>query len=149
MTEDLAKRWDRWYEAEPPPWDIGEPQPVLVELDERGLLSGRVVDVGCGTGEHALLAAAAGATVLGIDVSPRAIELARAKAQARGVAARFAVADALNLVAVGEMFDVAIDSGLFHAFEDHERVRYAVSLAEIMRDGGHALPHLPKPKFPL
>jgi SAM-dependent methyltransferase len=42
---------------------------------------GRVLDVGCGAGRHALYLQTRGLRVTGIDVSPRAIELA----QARGV----------------------------------------------------------------
>jgi SAM-dependent methyltransferase len=48
-----------------------------------------VVDVGCGTGNGALLAAARGARVTGIDPSPRLLEVARALAQADGLDARF------------------------------------------------------------
>ena len=43
-----------------PPWDIDRPQPAFVALAESGLVTGRVLDVGCGTGEHALMAAAMG-----------------------------------------------------------------------------------------
>jgi hypothetical protein len=39
-----------------PPWEVGHPQPALVELAEAGAFTGRVLDVGCGTGEHALRA---------------------------------------------------------------------------------------------
>jgi hypothetical protein len=43
--------WDAVYEASTPaPWDIGRPQPAFVRLADRGLLSGRVLDAGCGTG---------------------------------------------------------------------------------------------------
>ncbi|MCP5152933.1 MAG: methyltransferase [Ectothiorhodospiraceae bacterium] len=38
---------------------------------------GRVLDLGCGSGTLALLSAAAGATVTGVDVNPRAIAFAR------------------------------------------------------------------------
>jgi SAM-dependent methyltransferase len=73
--------WDAVYAADAPaPWDIGRPQPAFVRLADRGLLCGRVLDVGCGTGEHTLLAAARGADAVGIDISPRAIERARGKA---------------------------------------------------------------------
>ena len=40
-----------------PPWDIGRPQPAFLALAEAGALRGRVLDVGCGTGEHTLMAA--------------------------------------------------------------------------------------------
>src|SRR6266581_2749802 len=47
--------WDEVYAASAPPWDIGRPQPAFARLAEQGLLSGRVLDSGCGTGEQTLL----------------------------------------------------------------------------------------------
>jgi len=129
--------WDSAYEAgSRPPWDIGRPQPAFVRLADGGLLSGRVLDAGCGTGEHALLAAARGADVVGVDVSPRAIERARRKAGERGLTVRFEVADALSLGELGLTFDTVIDSGLFHVFDDADRTRYVTSLAAVLAPGG-------------
>jgi SAM-dependent methyltransferase len=79
--------WDSSYapDAEPPPWDIGRPQPAFVRLADRGLLSGRLLDAGCGTGEQTLLAAARGAEAMGVDISPRAIARARDRRLDRGL----------------------------------------------------------------
>ena len=130
--------WDAVYaqDAAPPPWDIGRPQPAFVRLADRGLLSGRLLDSGCGTGENVLLAASRGAEVTGVDISPRAIARAREKAAERGLAARFEVADALRLGQLGMTFDVLIDSGVFHVFDDADRERYVASLAAALRPGG-------------
>jgi len=129
--------WDAAYDGDAPaPWDIGRPQPALARLAESGVLRGRVLDAGCGTGEQALLAAAHGAQVAGVDISPRAIGQARAKAAGRGLPARFEVADVLNLAALGMIFDTIIDSGLFHVFDDEGRARYVASLASVLRPGG-------------
>jgi SAM-dependent methyltransferase len=129
--------WDASYAGSvPPPWDVGQPQPAFVRLAERGLLTGQVLDVGCGTGEQTLLAASSGAEALGVDVSPLAIEQARGKAAARGIKARFEVADALLLGDLGLGFDTIIDSGLFHVFDDESRARYVASLASVLRPGG-------------
>ena len=133
-----APSWDGSYTASTPAaWDIGRPQPVFVRLAEQGLLSGQMLDSGCGTGEHTLLAAEHGADALGVDVSPRAIELARAKAADRGLAVRFEVANALELAGLGLAFDTIIDSGVFHVFGDSDRSRYVASVASVLRDGGH------------
>jgi SAM-dependent methyltransferase len=130
--------WDAAYAAStPPPWDLGRPQPAFVRLAGEGLLTGQVLDVGCGTGEQTLLAASSGAEALGVDVSPLAVEQARGKAAARGVKARFEVADALSLSNLGVTFDTVIDSGLFHVFDDDDRARYVASLGSVLRSGGH------------
>ena len=128
---DDAYSWDR-----PPAWDIGRPQPVFVRLAEKGLLAGRVLDSGCGTGENTLLAAAHGADAVGVDLSGRAVERARAKAAERGVAARFQTGDVLRLGDLGLAFDTVIDSGVFHVFDDENRVRYVASLGSVLRPGG-------------
>ncbi len=158
----MTNAWDAAYTAAaPPPWDIDRPQPTIVGLAESGLLSGRVLDAGCGTGEHALLAASYGAGATGIDVSPAAIDRARAKAAERGLDVRFEVADVLDAAALdaaaldaaaldaagqdpgaagperlGQAFDVIIDCGVFHVFSDDDRPRYVASLTRALRPGG-------------
>jgi cyclopropane fatty-acyl-phospholipid synthase-like methyltransferase len=119
-----------------PPWDIGRPQPAFVRLAEAGGLSGRVLDVGCGTGEHALLAAGLGLDATGVDAAPTAIRLAEGKARERGLQARFLVWDALDLPGLGEQFDTVLDCGLFHVFDDADRARYVESLKAAVARGG-------------
>ena len=129
--------WDAAYAAKaPPPWDIGRPQPAFVRLAGKGLLAGRLLDSGCGTGEQTLLAASHGAQAVGIDLSPLAVERARGKAAERGLNVRFDVADALHVGDLGLTFDTVIDSGVFHVFDDQDRIRYVASLASVLRDGG-------------
>jgi SAM-dependent methyltransferase len=129
------ERFDAAYDGTPP-WDIGRPQPVFQSLADSGALRGRVLDAGCGTGEHTLLAAALGLDATGVDSSPKAIALAREKAAARGLTARFLVADALALDALDERFDTVLDSGLFHVFDDGDRRRYVAALGAVVTSGG-------------
>ena len=56
-----------------------------------------VVDVGCGTGNATLLAAARGARVTGIDPAPRLLEVARERAAAEGLDATFTEGDAASM----------------------------------------------------
>lgn len=127
--------WDASYTGDPAPWDIGEPQPAFAELAARGGFAGTVLDAGCGTGEHALLAAALGLPVLGVDVAETAVEIARVKARDRGLEAEFAVADAFELERLGRTFDTVLDCGLFHTFDGEERERYVASLAAVTTPG--------------
>ena len=133
--EHSVEEFDAMY-ADTPPWDIGRPQPAFVRLAEAGDLRGRTLDVGCGTGEHALMAAGLGLTATGLDAAPTAIGIARRKAEERGLEARFIVADALDLAALGEDFDTVLDCGLFHVFNDDDRARYVASLCGIVVRGG-------------
>ena len=123
------------YVAGRPPWDIGRPQSVFRELAERGGLAGRVLDIGCGTGEHALMAAAAGLEATGVDASSTAVTIATRKAGERDLSARFLTWNALELSGLGESFDTVLDCGLFHVFEDLERPRFVDSLRASTRPG--------------
>ena len=127
--------WDVAYRGAPG-WETGRPQPVVLRWAEAGALIGRLLDVGCGTGRHALLAAEQGAVVTGVDISRVAIERARLAAAGRELAVRFLVADARRLDGLGEQFDTALDSGTFHTFDDADRARYVAGLAAVVRPGG-------------
>jgi SAM-dependent methyltransferase len=87
-------------------WDLGHYEHVAVELlpvaeVAVALLNPTagefVVDVGCGTGNAALLAASRGATVLGVDPSPRLLSVARESAEGRDLDVRFASGEASAL----------------------------------------------------
>lgn len=122
--------------ASPPPWDIGRPQPVFRTLAESGAIRGRVLDSGCGTGEHALMCAALGLDATGVDLAATALRRAEDKARDRGLAVRFAQQDARQLAEFGETFDTVLDCGLFHIFDGANRATYVTSLGAALRPGG-------------
>jgi SAM-dependent methyltransferase len=128
-------RFDDAYKTRTAPWVIGEPQPAIVELERAGLIHSKVLDVGCGTGEHTILLTRLGYDVLGIDFAPHAVEQARSNAAQKGVDARFEVADAMNLGS-DPGYQTIIDSALFHIFDDADRARYVSSLhGAVLPDG--------------
>src|SRR5437764_13852242 len=117
--------WDSAYQRDAPaPWDIGRPQPAFVGIADAGLMRGALLDAGCGTGEHTLLAASLGASAYGVDLSPTAIERARAKAVERGLDVRFDSGDLLSIPLPPVAYDTVLDSGVFHSFDDEDRARY-------------------------
>jgi 2-polyprenyl-3-methyl-5-hydroxy-6-metoxy-1,4-benzoquinol methylase len=64
-----------------PPWDIGRPQPAFLALADAGAIRGRVLDVGCETGEHVLMAAGLGLDATGVDLASNALHTAKQKAR--------------------------------------------------------------------
>lgn len=119
------------------PWDIDRPQAALLAVADR--IAGSVLDVGCGTGENALFFASRGCEVTGVDFLEPPIAAAKQKAEERGVAATFLVADALRLREWTERFDNVIDSGLFHVFADDGRAQYVEVLKTVTKPGGRLL----------
>src|SRR5207249_4092810 len=69
--------------ATPPPWDLGRPQSAFLALADQGAIRGRVLDVGCGTGEHVLMCAQRGLAATGIDLATPALAAAQKKARER------------------------------------------------------------------
>ena len=130
--------WDEAYQQNSVPWDIGRPQPAILRIAEWGGFVERVLDNGCGTGEHALLAASMGLEVKGVDVAGTAIERARAKARQRGLSAEFIVGDVLALDQIDRLeppFRTVLDVGCFHTFANADRPLYASSLAAVTDTG--------------
>ena len=117
-----------------PRWEIGRPQKVFLDVADR--ITGSILDSGCGTGENALYFASRGEKVTGIDFLAEPIQRAKQKAAERGLTATFLVMDALALKELPEVFDSAIDSGLFHVFGDDDRRRYVGGLASVLKPGG-------------
>ncbi|MFI6659858.1 class I SAM-dependent methyltransferase [Streptomyces sp. NPDC050523] len=122
--------------ATPPPWDIGRPQPAFAALAASGAFWGRVLDAGCGTGEHTLLAAALGLDATGVDLAARALRTAEGKARERALPARFLNHDARELAQLSEEFDTVLDCGLFHVFGGEDRSAYVDGLRAVLRPGG-------------
>jgi SAM-dependent methyltransferase len=127
-----ASRFDQAYQTGTPPWVIGEPQPAIIAVEQAGLIHGKVIDIGCGAGEHTIFLTRLGYDVTGVDFAPHAISQARENTATRGVDAHFEVADALHLDGtVG--YDTVVDSALFHVFDDADRARYVASLHAVCR----------------
>jgi ubiquinone/menaquinone biosynthesis C-methylase UbiE len=94
----------------------------------------RWLDVACGAGNVAELAAGAGARVTGIDISPRLIDVAKGRAAAGGYDIDYRVGDAESLDVADEDFDRVTSSfGMIFA-PDHEAA--ARELARVTRPGG-------------
>jgi cyclopropane fatty-acyl-phospholipid synthase-like methyltransferase len=119
-----------------PPWSIGEPQPELAALIKQGKFHGDVLDVGCGEAAIDLYLADQGYTTVGLDLSPTAIELAKAEAAKRGLTnATFEVADISAFTGYDGRFETIVDSTLFHSIPVEAREGYQRSIVRAAAPG--------------
>ncbi len=130
--------WDEAYKGTPP-WDIGHPQPVFVDLIKSGEIKpGRALDIGCGRGDNSIMLSMSGCDVTGIDIVKGAISDAKEKAIERHVNVNFVVGNVLQMDRLfrKDEFDVVIDSGLFHTMTDEERPVFARQVHRVLKKGG-------------
>ncbi len=130
--------WNDSYASGQVPWDTGQPEPQLVEFVTSGAVTpGATLEIGAGTGTNAIWMAERGFDVLGVDLSPVAVESARAKMEGRALRCRFAVLDFLAATPAGDPFQFVFDRGCFHVFdEQEERQRFAARVAAALAPGG-------------
>lgn len=134
MTE-----WDeRWRQGDTG-WDKGRAAPPLLEFLEsagpdfvRGL---KVLVPGCGAGHDVRALAAAGAEVVGIDLSPHAIEVAESFPKQANE--KFLAADFFTWQE--QQFDMVWEHTFFCAIEPSNRSAYAKQMSELVTPGGHLL----------
>lgn len=102
---------------------------------------GRALDLGCGTGLHAVELAGRGWQVTGIDNVPAAVRAAHERAARAGVEARFLEGDVTRLrdAGVGSGFDFLLDLGCYHGLDDPEREAMARELTAVAAPGATLL----------
>jgi SAM-dependent methyltransferase len=127
-------------------WSAGEYERTAAELEPAarnvvalaGIAPGeRVLDLACGTGNAALLAAAAGARVTGLDSAERLVGAARARAAAEGADADFVVGDALALPFADATFDAVVS--VFGVIFAPDPARALAEIVRVLAPGGRAL----------
>jgi len=98
----------------------------------------KILDIGCGTGRHAIELAKRGYNVTGIDLSESMIEKAREKARASGLDVNLQVADARNL-SFEDQFNlvIMICEGAFPLMEtDEMNFEILKNAAKALNTGG-------------
>lgn len=110
------------------PWDghpLAQSLRRLVEGDA-ALTPGTALDLGCGTGDNSIYLAKHGWQVTGVDFVAKAVDKARAKAEANKVKVNFARADVTRLSSegVGANFGLIVDNGCLHGMSADDRDAY-------------------------
>jgi cyclopropane fatty-acyl-phospholipid synthase-like methyltransferase len=134
----MAFRYKVMYRLGFRPWEGIDP--AGIEQIERSLAReglgdppyGKALDIGCGTGPHAVRLARLGWQVTGIDVVPQAVRKAREGAAAEGVEARFVAGDVTRMSSlVGDGYRLLVDIGCFTGLDDGQQAAYVREAAAV------------------
>ncbi len=140
-VEDLSF-WERHYQAGSLRWDLGQAAPPFVNWlnSSEAPRPGRAVVLGCGRGYDALLFAARGFEVVGVDFAPSAIAAAQQLAQATGSSAQFLQRDIFGLAAewTGQ-FDYVVEHTCFCAIAPAKRSDYVRLVRALLRPQGELI----------
>jgi len=142
----MSSNYEEWneiyrkYPLESLGWELGRPRPILVEFVEKGLIKkGKALDICCGAGTNTVYLAKKGFEVTGIDISPKAIEIAKKKAQQTNAKINLMVQSFVNLPFGNEEFDFVFDMGCFHHVEIEDRSKFVMGVHRILKKGGNYL----------
>jgi SAM-dependent methyltransferase len=125
------------------PWDghpLAKSLQDLVEGDG-ALGPGAALDLGCGTGDSSIYLAKNGWRVTGVDFVARAVDKARAKAEANKVAVNFVRADVTRLSSggIGSTFGLIVDNGCLHGMSPEDRDAYVREVTAVAAPGARLL----------
>jgi methyl halide transferase len=138
---DAPDHWEALYQRDDTGWDLGGPAPAFFDLLDGpdAPPPGRLIAPGSGRGHDALLFAARGFDVVGVDFAPSAVAQATAAAAERGLAdrARFIERDIFALPPEYRgAFDYALEHTCLSALDPRLAPEYAALITRLLRPGG-------------
>jgi demethylmenaquinone methyltransferase/2-methoxy-6-polyprenyl-1,4-benzoquinol methylase len=137
ILESRPRRYDRGISL----ISLGQADRVKREIVEKFVMAGdRLLDVGCGTGTLALMAAGRGAEVVGIDPSAGMLAEAERKRKQSPSAGRVRFVEAgvaeMDTAFEGESFDVVTASLVLSELGDDEQAWALARAFELLEPGG-------------
>ena len=134
----IEEQYRERYKSGDTPWDAGQPDFNLIEVvTQKPILSCKVLDIGCGTGDNSIWLAQNGFKVIGTDTSDIALQKAREKASKASVECKFELVDFLKNKIEGAPFGFVFDRGCFHSFSSgKDRKRFAENVADHLNEAG-------------
>jgi len=134
-------------------WAMEDPSPYaarfLARL-KRTIPGGRLLDIGCGEGRHAIHAARLDFKVTAVDYEPSALKRAQRFAKdkkVRGII--FNLANVLRLPPQDTVFDIVLDYGCLHHQRKADWPAYKATVLRVLSPNGFFILSVFSPKFPL
>jgi len=121
-------------------WHYSNPSQELATLLAAGIIrKGSALDLGCGTGVETMFLAENGFRASGIDVSDKAIKLAKSSAKRRRLQIDFRTGTVLDLPYPDKEFVFLNDRGCLHNLDLDEWTGYASEVARVAKPSAYFL----------
>jgi cyclopropane fatty-acyl-phospholipid synthase-like methyltransferase len=131
--------WDEVYsihKLDEIPWHSSQPDRNLVKLiREKKIKKGSVLDMCSGDGTNSIYLASKGFKVVGVDISSKAVEIARERCKKRNVMCNYSVGDILRIKS-DKKFDFVFDRGCFHHISNKNKPKYARLVNRLLKKKG-------------
>jgi ubiquinone/menaquinone biosynthesis C-methylase UbiE len=141
------------YRAGQHGWAATDPSPYAVTFLKRLariVPGGRLLDIGCGEGRHAIAAAKLGLKVTAADYEPLALKRARRFARMTGIRGiAFREANVLDLPFSQARFDIVLDYGCLHHQRKSDWPAYMANILRVLKPTGFYVLSVFSPGFRL
>ncbi len=120
------------------PWNIETPPDLLKKVVDTHLdKTSKIIELGCGAGNYVIYLAGKGFDVTGVDISPKAIDIAKKSMNKKGVKCKFVVSNVLSdMTEIIDNYDFAYDWELLHHIFPEDREKYINNVYRLLKPGG-------------
>ena len=134
--------WDLDYESgDFRHWEPNPSSPELAALITAGLIvkNAKILDVGCGGGLDTIFMAQCGFSAVGVDLSRKALEIAKAREGKVHVKIDWLLGSVFDLPIESQTIDFVMDRGLFHLIKNVDRPKYSSEMFRVLKPQGCVL----------
>jgi SAM-dependent methyltransferase len=133
--------WERLYKSGKVPWEIGSPVPSLPTFLESpyAVPKGKILVLGCGTGQDCMAFAERGFHVTGIDFATTAIQTTYQQYVEAGIAGSNGFLLQRDLFDIHEYdgyFDYVFEHNCFNSIAPHRRRTYVRTVRDLLKPDG-------------
>lgn len=120
------------------PWNVETPPVIIQDLISSKILSPcKIIELGCGAGNYVRYFSKMGFNATGVDISDKAIEIARILAQKAGTKCEFIEADVLgDIKEIEDQYDFVYDWELLHHIFPEDRNKYIENVNKLLTSQG-------------
>jgi 2-polyprenyl-3-methyl-5-hydroxy-6-metoxy-1,4-benzoquinol methylase len=120
------------------PWNLETPPDLLKKIVDTHLdKTSKIIELGCGAGNYIIYLAHKGFDITGVDISSKAVEIAKNSAKENGVSCNFFVRDVLSEMAeLTDNYDFVYDWELLHHIYPEDREKYINNVYRLLKPKG-------------